>query len=92
MSENNLNNLPYAAWLEKTLQELIKIPAKAIALTVITDTGEVYSNYYNATMVDKLIVAGIVQQDAMYDSMAANGIVEYADEEEEGETDSCLND
>lgn len=86
MPENNLENIPYAAWLEKTLQELIKLPVRAIGITALTDNGEVYSSYYNTTMADKLVVAGIIQQDAMFDSMAANGIVEYVDDEE-GEPD-----
>lgn len=86
MPENNLENIPYAAWLEKTLQELIKLPIRAIGITALTDNGEAYSSYYNATMADKLVVAGIIQQDAMFDSMAANGIVEYVDDEE-GESD-----
>lgn len=82
MTESNLNNIPYAAWLETTLKELIKFPVRSITITALTNNGEVYSNYYNATMADKLVVAGIIQQDAMFDSMAANGIVEYVDEED----------
>lgn len=83
MTENNFENIPYAAWLEKTLQELIKLPVKAISITALTNNGEVYSNYHNTSMADKLVIAGIIQQDAMFDSMAANGIVEYVDEEDE---------
>lgn len=83
MTENNFENIPYAAWLEKTLQELIKLPVKSIAITALTTNGEAYSNYHNTSMADKLVIAGIIQQDAMFDSMAANGIVEYVDEEDD---------
>ena len=76
-------SLPYAKWLEDTLQEMIKYPVKGIALNAITDNGEIYTNYYKITMADKLIIAGVVQQDAMFDSLAANGVIDYADEEED---------
>lgn len=80
---NDITSRPYAKWLEKTLQELITFPVKGITLNAVTDNGEVYTNYYNISMADKLIVSGIIQQDAMLDTLAANGIIEYEDEEEE---------
>jgi hypothetical protein len=84
MSNKNSNDifaLPYAKWLEQTLQELVKFPVKGIAINAITDKGEVYTNYHNITMADKLVISGIINQDATLDMMAANGIVEYVDEE-----------
>ena len=83
MTEHYFENIPYATWLEKTLHELIKLPVKAISITALTNNGEAYSNYHNTSMADKLVIAGIIQQDAMFDSMAANGIVEYAEEEDD---------
>lgn len=82
---NNLDNIPYAKWLEKTLQELITFPIKGIAIQAITTTGEAYTNYYEISMMDKLTIAGLIQQDATFDSLAANGLIKYADEE--GDTD-----
>lgn len=87
MSNNNptdVFSLPYTEWLEKTLQELVKFPVKGICICVTTGEGEVYVNYHKISMVDKLVVSGIIQQDAMLDTLAANGVVEYADDEEEG--------
>lgn len=83
-NDNVFNNIPYAPWLEKTLQELIKLPVKGICINAITSNGEAYTNYYEISMMDKLTIAGLIQQDAMLDSLAANGLIEYADEE--GET------
>lgn len=83
MPNNNLNNIPYAQWLEKTLQEISKLPIKGMCLNAILDNGEAYTAYYNATMLDKITIAGLIQQDAMLDTMAANGFIEYADEEDE---------
>ena len=83
MANNNLNQLPYAEWLEKALHDAINMPVEGISLTVILKGGEAYTNYYNINMMNKLTIAGLVQQDAMLDSLAANGLIEYADEEGE---------
>ena len=84
-NNNNLNNLPYAQWLEKALHDIIGLPVKGISMTVILDGGDAYTNYYNTSMSDKLIIAGLVQQDAMLDSMAATGLIKYADEEDDSD-------
>ena len=36
-------------------------------------------------MIDKLTISGIIQQDAMLDSLAANGFIEYKDDDDEEE-------
>lgn len=82
----NLNSIPYAKWLEKALNELIEFPVKGICISAITNSGEAYTNYYEVPMMDKLLIAGLIQQDATFDSLAANGLISYADEEDE--TDS----
>ena len=79
----DLNNIPYAQWLEKALQELVKLPVRGICIVATTDGSDVYTDYYNVSMGDKLVVSGLIQQDAMFDAMAANGMVEYLDENEE---------
>lgn len=82
MTEFNVNELPYAAWLEKNLRDLIGSPIKSICISAVSQDGDIYRDYYKATMVDKIAIAGIIQQDAMLDSMAAHGIIEYAEDEE----------
>lgn len=80
---NDVFSMPYANWLEQTLQELVKFPVKGIAINATTANGEVYTNYYEIPMADKLVISGVIQQDAMLDTLAANGYIEYADEEDE---------
>ncbi len=88
MSETiNLNALPYAEWLEKALHGLVKMPVEGICFTAILKGGEAYTNYYNISMMNKLTIAGLIQQDATLDSLAANGFIEYADEENESPND-----
>lgn len=79
-NSKDLSNIPYASWLEQALQELINFPVKGICLNVTTDTGEVYTNYYEISMRDKLTIAGLMQQDAMLDTMEANGLIEHNEE------------
>lgn len=89
MSNNNLYTKPYVKWLEEALQELVNLPVKGIYIHAVLDGGEVYTNPYNISMMDKLTIAGLVQQDAMLDSLVASGVIDYADEEEDedGETE-----
>ena len=82
---NDIRNMPYAEWLEKTLQELVNFPVKGICIAATTNTGDFYVNYHNVSMCDKLTIAGLVNQDAMLDTMAANGIIEYSEDEEGGD-------
>ena len=83
MSNNVFNNISYAQWLENALKELITFPVKGICLAATTTTGESYVNYYQISMADKLVISGLIQQDAMLDTLAANGLIEYADDEED---------
>ena len=88
MTESNqtdIFSMPYAKWLESVLKDITKYPVKGISFNAVTEDGEIYTNYYNLSMGDKLLVAGIIQQDAMFDSLAANGIIDYDDDDEENE-------
>lgn len=81
----NLKEIPYTKWLEDTLQNIVKLPVKGIALNVVLADGALYTDYYNLSMNNKLTIAGLVQQDAMYDSMRANGLIKNAEEEDESD-------
>lgn len=86
MSKNhNITEMPYAKWLEQSLSDISALPIRGIAIVGITEGGDAYTNYYNASMADKLVLSGLINQDAMFDSMAANGIIEYEDDDEETE-------
>lgn len=80
-NENNLNNIPYAEFLEKTLQELITMPVKGICLNAVLDGGAIYTAYHNVSMNNKLTISGIVQQDATLDFLKVNNYVKNPDEE-----------
>ena len=86
-NRNNLTEMPYAKWLEQTLHDISSLPVKGIALLVSTENGDSYTNYYNVSMADKLIMAGLIQQDSTLDMLASNGIIQYEDEEDDSSED-----
>lgn len=82
-NKNNITNMPYAQWLEQTLRDISELPVKGIVLMGVLEDGESYTAYYNISMTDKLILAGLVNQDATLDMLAAQGVIDYNDDEEE---------
>lgn len=85
-NRNNITEMPYAKWLEQTLHDISSLPVKGIALLVSTENGDSYTNYYNVSMADKFIMAGLIQQDSTLDMLASNGIIQYKDDESEDES------
>lgn len=81
-NKSNITDMPYAQWLEQTLREISSLPVKGIALVGVLDGRDAYSSYYEVPMADKLLLAGIINQDAMMDVLAENGVIEYVDDEE----------
>lgn len=79
----NITDMPYAQWLEQTLRDISELDTRAIALVGVLENGDVYTGYYNTSMTDKLVLAGVINQDAMMDTLEANGVIEYEENEEE---------
>lgn len=78
----DLTTLPYAEWLEKSLQSFVGKPMKAICILTKYDNDEIGTGYWNASVADKTLFAGILQQDAMLDTLRNNGYLEEDDEED----------
>ena len=76
---NNFKELPYAQWLETALQEMIAFPLKGICINAVSADGTVYTNYYKISMNDKLLIAGLLQHDAMIDTLTVNGFIGQED-------------
>jgi hypothetical protein len=62
----------YASYMEQTLKDMIEMPVEGICIITKLKGGFVYTSYYNSTMMDKLVYAGLVQQDAMLDTLRAS--------------------
>lgn len=82
-NKKNITDMPYAQWLEETLRDISTLPVTGIAILGVLEGGEAYTTYYNTTMADKLFLSGLINQDATLDMLAAQGIIEYTDEDEE---------
>lgn len=85
--KKNLNELPYAQWLEHTIKDLMSLPVKGLCLNAVLEDGAIYTAYHNISMQNKLTIAGMVQQDATIDSLTANGFISAVEECEENEED-----
>lgn len=83
MPENSFENIPYAEWLETALKTLVTWPVKGICMYAILENGDMYSNYYNTSTQDKILIAGNIQQDATIETLAANKLIESQEENEE---------
>ena len=82
-NENDIREMPYAEWLEGALRRISAMPMRTLILMGITEDGDMYNDYYNAAMDDKLMIAGLIQQDAMLDTLKANGYIKSMDDDDE---------
>lgn len=69
---SNINNMPYASWLEETLQSVVDMPVESMYIITKIKGGATIPAFYNCNVNDKILFAGIIQQDAMMDALKAN--------------------
>lgn len=81
----DLNKVPYATWLERSLRNIIDDPTPTESICIITKSanGDIGTGYFNCAVGDMILFAGYLQQDAMLDTLRANGQVEDEETEEE---------
>ena len=68
-------NKPYARFMEQTLQQMMQMPVTGICVLLKLEDGSVGSDYYNSTMMDKMVYAGVIQQDITWDMLKANNAI-----------------
>ena len=79
-----MSEKPIVEWLREVLRDISQFDARGIAVASINKDGDSYVNYYKMNMADKVLISGLIQQDAMLDTLAQNGIIGY-DESDEGD-------
>lgn len=84
---NDITEKPYAKWLEAILRDICAMPMRALAMIGVTEDGDIHNGYYNASAADKILMSGLIQQDAMIDTLEAAGLINATNGEEEEETD-----
>lgn len=78
----NICNKNYARFLEETLQRMVQMPVSGICILLKLEDGSICSDYYNSRMMDKMIYAGVIQQDVTMDILKANNMVGNVDDDE----------
>ena len=82
---NDITEKPYAEWLEEILSDICSMPIRSLVMIGITEDGDMYNGYYNASAADKILMSGLIQQDAMIDTLEATGLINSTGDEEEND-------
>lgn len=75
----------YAAFMEDSLKAMVELPVEGICIVTKLKGGSVFTNFHNVSVLDKLTFAGVIQQDAMLETMRINGYIKKQESEEETE-------
>ena len=71
----NICDKEYAHFMEEVLQHMVQMPVAGICVLMRLEDGSVCSNYFNTKMMDKMIYAGVIQQDVTWEILKANNAV-----------------
>ena len=77
----NICEKEYATFLEEALQSMMHMPVSGICIITKMQDGSVSSDYYNSKVMDKMIYAGVIQQDVTMAILKANNMVGNTDDE-----------
>ena len=90
----DLNKLPYAEWLEQSLQNIVGKQVQSICIvTKYVEPNDpnpepfIETSYWNTCLGDKLVFAGFLQQDATIDTLKMQGYIPDDEDYEEEEVD-----
>lgn len=83
----DINEVPYAEWLEKSLQVIVPLKSVSLCFAATMPDGEVYTGYYNADATDKAVIAHNIQADITMDIIRTNAaiikdMIEHCEEDE----------
>ena len=65
----------YAEFLEATLRELVTLPVEVICLLSKLQGCATYTSFHKASITDKILYAGLIQQDAMIETLEKNRMI-----------------
>ena len=71
----NVCEKDYAPFMEEVLQHMVQMPVAGICVLMRLEDGSVCLNYFNTKMMDKMIYAGVIQQDVTWEILKANNAV-----------------
>ena len=79
----NIYKKEYAVFMEKTLQTMVRMPISGICILLKLEDGSVCSDYFNSKMMDKMVYAGVIQQDVTWEILKANNAVGRGTDEDD---------
>lgn len=93
VSPDVIQNSEYSAWLEGLVRTVYDMEPTAIGVVMILEDGATLADYFKAGWMDRLMMAGTIQTDAMMTAVKANGeeimsAWDVAEDEEEEEIDA----
>lgn len=65
----------YAEYLETTLKELVTLPVEGICILAKLQGGATYTSFHKASITDKILYAGLIQQEAMIETLEKNRMI-----------------
>ena len=71
----NICKKKYAPFMEEVLQHMMHMPVSGICVLMKLEYGSVCSDYYNSGTIDKMVYAGVIQQDVTWGILKANNAV-----------------
>ena len=80
-------NADLSKFLEEVLPQIYEKKIESLVICASMENGEIGSAYFNCSMKTKLMYAGLINQDAMMDTLMANGIIEYDDDDVDDDVD-----
>lgn len=75
----------YASFMEETLKKMVTLPVEGICIITKLSGGAVFTSYFNSGAIDKITYAGLIQQDAMIETLRANKMLSGIDPTPDGE-------
>lgn len=65
-------DMPYAKWLEESIQHIVASDPMSLCIVAIGKTGNVLTGYYNCDATDKAVIAHNIQSDIVMDIIHNN--------------------
>lgn len=86
---NDITKVPYAAWLEDALREMVDLRPATIGIITIMPNGSTGTQYFNADNRDRLIMCEAIGIDYLEELIRVNadGLRQILDGEDDEQTD-----
>lgn len=71
----DIRSKDYAEFMENALKGMMDFDVEGICIITKAKGDLMYTCYHNSSVMDKIAYAGLIQQDAMMDTLKANKLI-----------------